>query len=61
MMAINPYVEAKAKGKSVEAIKSEHGHDGEDDDEEEGAEGEEDDAPKRPEDRCPEFLELFYN
>lgn len=51
-MTINPTIEAKAKGKTEEEIKSMHGHEG-GDDEEEGEEenAEEGEAPKRPEDR----------
>lgn len=63
MMSYNPYIEAKAKSTTVEAIKSTHGHEGEDEDEEDDKkEGEgEEEAPKRPEDRCPTFMELFAN
>jgi len=67
MMTINVEVESKAKGITVEQIKSQHGHEGEDGEdgedggeEEKGEEGEED-CPKRPEDRYPTFLELFAN
>lgn len=63
MMSFNPYIEAKAKQLTIEQIKSQHGHEGEDEEEEDGEKGEdgEEDLPKRPEDRYPNFLELFAN
>jgi hypothetical protein len=66
MMVINPEVEAKAKNKTVEQIKSEQTGDDNDGDDDEGElkEGEADgdeNLPKRPDDRYPSFLELFAN
>lgn len=62
-MTVNSEVEAKAKNKTVEQIKSEQLEEG-DDEEEEQKEGEgegEGDELKRPDDRYPSFMELFAN
>jgi len=56
-MVINPQVEAKAKGVTVEEIKSMQGNDGEEEENElvekegEAVKEEEDDSPKRVSDR----------
>jgi len=60
-MSFNPHIEARAKNKTVEEIKAEQGQ-AEEEGEDEPKEVEANDGnPKRPDDRCPTFLELFSN
>lgn len=61
-MTVNSEVEAKAKNKTVEQIKSEQLEEGDDEEEQKEGEGEDEgDELKRPDDRYPSFMELFAN